>query len=274
MIEIPEGMVLAEQLDKELKNKRIKCVIADSTPHKFTWYEGNPADYEALFQGKEVEGAYSYGGKLYIKLNEDCEFMFCEGTNIRYYVDDHKLPEKHQLFIAFDDSTYLICSVRMYGAIYGYRGILDNEYDKIARIKPSVFSDEFDLDYFRGLLAAVNKPKLSAKTFLATEQRIPGLGNGVVQDILFNAGIHPKRNMETLSTLDMEKLFYATKDTILEMTQKGGRDAEKDIYGNPGGYKTIMSKNSYKEPCPRCGGEIKKESYMGGSVYYCKGCQV
>lgn|GEM_PF-2077218 len=30
------------------------------------------------------------------------------------------------------------------------------------------------------------------KAFLATEQRIPGLGNGVLQDILWTARIHPK----------------------------------------------------------------------------------
>jgi formamidopyrimidine-DNA glycosylase len=40
---------------------------------------------------------------------------------------------------------------------------------------------------------------LSAKAFLATEQRIPGLGNGVLQDILFTAGIHPKRKMAAIS---------------------------------------------------------------------------
>ena len=57
------------------------------------------------------------------------------------------------------------------------------------------------------------------------------------------------------------------------MIKDGGRDAEKDIYGNPGGYKTILSRLTYKSPCPRCGGTIIKESYMGGSVYYCPSCQ-
>lgn len=37
------------------------------------------------------------------------------------------------------------------------------------------------------------KLKLTAKTFLAAEQRIPGLGNGVLQGILFQACIYLKR---------------------------------------------------------------------------------
>jgi len=26
-------------------------------------------------------------------------------------------------------------------------------------------------------------------------------------------------------------------------------------------------------PCPACGALIKKEAYMGGTVYYCESCQ-
>ncbi|MFA6873005.1 MAG: zinc finger domain-containing protein, partial [Bacteroidaceae bacterium] len=29
----------------------------------------------------------------------------------------------------------------------------------------------------------------------------------------------------------------------------------------------------YAQPCPRCGNQIRKEAYMGGSIYYCPTCQ-
>lgn len=273
MIELPEGIVLAKQIASALTGKHIKSVVANSSPHKFAWYQGNPADYSKLFADKEIEQAYSYGGKLHIKLNQDCGFMFCEGISVRYCTHINELPKKHQLLIEFDDATYFICTVRMYGGIYGYTGLLDNEYDHIARTKPSVLSEDFNLKYFMELLTASQKPKLSAKAFLATEQRIPGLGNGVVQDVLFNAGIHPKRDMATLGPSEVEQLFHSVKETIAEMTEHGGRDVETDLYGNPGGYKTIMSKNTYTQPCPKCGGPIRKEAYLGGSVYYCNECQ-
>lgn len=63
------------------------------------------------------------------------------------------------------------------------------------------------------------------------------------------------------------------KAVISEMAEMGGRDTEKDLYGNNGGYRTMMSKNSAGLPCMDCGGYIKKENYMGGSVYYCENCQ-
>jgi formamidopyrimidine-DNA glycosylase len=57
------------------------------------------------------------------------------------------------------------------------------------------------------------------------------------------------------------------------MTGNEGRDTEKDFYGCPGKYKTILSKNTWKNPCPNCGNPIIKEAYMGGAVYYCPSCQ-
>jgi len=108
---------------------------------------------------------------------------------------------------------------------------------------------------------------------LATEQRIPGLGNGILQDILFNAKLHPKKKVGSLSDGDKEALFDSLKITICAMASEGGRDTERDLFGNPGSYKTILCKNTVNKPCSICGTMIKKEAYMGGSVYYCDKCQ-
>jgi len=57
------------------------------------------------------------------------------------------------------------------------------------------------------------------------------------------------------------------------MTEKGGRDTEKDLFGQNGRYKTLLSKNTVNQPCPNCGNTIMKEAYLGGAVYYCPVCQ-
>ena len=129
------------------------------------------------------------------------------------------------------------------------------------------------MNYFNGIIPAQGTDKLSVKGLLATEQRIPGLGNGVLQDILFNARINPKAKVNTLNDKDKEALFNLVKSTLREMTDKKGRDTEQDFLGQPGGYHTILCKNTVNKPCPVCGTLIKKEAYMGGSVYYCPKCQ-
>jgi formamidopyrimidine-DNA glycosylase len=123
------------------------------------------------------------------------------------------------------------------------------------------------------MLAGPETQKLRAKGFLATGQRVPGLGNGVLQDILWSAKIHPKSRVSAWSESDQECLFQQVKAVLSAMAELGGRDTEKDLFGNEGGYKTVMSKNTAGHPCPVCGGMIQKENYMGGSIYYCAGCQ-
>ena len=139
--------------------------------------------------------------------------------------------------------------------------------------KPSPLSTAFDEDYFASLLEADNVQNISLKAFLATEQRIPGLGNGVLQDILWTTKVHPKRKVKTLLQEEKDTLFYNIKEVLKTMSSMGGRDTEKDLFGQSGRYLTRMSKLHANEGCPTCGDDITKEAYMGGSIYYCPICQ-
>lgn len=161
----------------------------------------------------------------------------------------------------------------MYGGLWAYpAGEYINPYYVTAREKPDPFSEGFDEVYFNSVMSQSAR-NLSLKAFLATEQRIPGLGNGVLQDILFNAKLHPKKKLNTLTDSDIHTLFHSIKATLAEMAVNGGRDTERDLFGRFGGYRTILSKNTLDKPCSTCGDVIKKEAYLGGSIYYCPTCQ-
>jgi len=92
--------------------------------------------------------------------------------------------------------------------------------------------------------------------------------------ILWKAKIHPKRKISTLKDENKEVLYSSIKAVLSNMTELGGRDTEKDLHSNNGGYKTKMSKNNVGSSCVLCGGIIKKENYLGGSIYYCENCQL
>ena len=114
---------------------------------------------------------------------------------------------------------------------------------------------------------------MSLKAALATEQRIPGFGNGVLQDVLWKAGMHPRRRVSTLDGAEVDALFLVVTVLLREMAGQGGRDTEVDLFGTHGGYRTVMSKLRLSEPCPTCGGPKVKQAYLGGSVYFCPACQ-
>ena len=71
----------------------------------------------------------------------------------------------------------------------------------------------------------------------------------------------------------MRKNYESTVGMIRKMCEDGGRDTEGDIFGNPGGYITQLSKKSYGESCMKCGSLIHKANYMGGTVCFCEKCQ-
>jgi formamidopyrimidine-DNA glycosylase len=272
MIELPEAAVLAGQLNAAVTAKTIRRVVAAHSPHKFAWYTGDPAGYPNLLTGKAIGASAGLGGMVEIQV-EDILLLFSDGVNLRFHQTLVEQPPKHQLLIEFEDSTALTATVAMYGGLACFRrGEHDNPYYRAARDKPSPLGDGFSSDYFSGLFTP-GCEKYSLKAFLATEQRIPGLGNGVLQDILYRARLHPKKKAAGLDDNVREALLSAIKVTLNDMVKEGGRDTERDLFGNTGGYRTRMSKNTAGQPCPACGSLIQKQNYMGGSIYFCPGCQ-
>lgn len=280
MIEIPEAIVLANQLEHQLRGKRIVGVAAGVTPHKYAWFYGERDSYPELVCEATISGAISRGGFVEIDAGM-ARILFSEGMSIRFHEAGDAPAAKHQLLLRFGDGSALSAAAQMYGGVgivpAGPHGAatLDNPYYASSLSKPSPLSSAFDERYFFSLLEG-ELGTLSAKAFLATEQRIPGLGNGVLQDILFEAGVHPRfqvREFGGPNDARAKRLLAALKSTLAQMAAAGGRDTERDIYGAQGGYETRMSRFSVGTPCPACGEPIQKQSYMGGSVYFCSQCQ-
>jgi formamidopyrimidine-DNA glycosylase len=270
MMELPEAITIAKQMNDAVVGKRVRRVLPPSKAHKFCWYAGDPAEYDAAVSGSAVQSAEGFGIFAEIAFDNGKRLCFNDGVNARL-INCDDAPKNYQLLMEFDDGTALIFSVAMYGGIILHDGSYDNEYYLKNRAAISPFSDQFE-PYYRKLMAE-NKPTLSAKAFLATEQRFPGMGNGVLQDILFAAGIHPKRKIGTFSDAERDNLLSCIVSVLRDMTEHGGRDTEKDLFGHPGGYRVKLSKNTLDSGCPECGGQLVKEAYLGGAVYYCPSCQ-
>jgi len=275
MIELPETYVLSAQINQTFVGKTITNVMVNTHPHAFAWYTDDPITYQEKLAGKKVTNSnpgtgYTCGGNTEV-LCEDT--LLVMSTPIKYHAPGAKLPAKHQLLVSFEDDSHMSCTVQMWGAMFCFPAN-ENGIPADYAIKkcPTPYEDAFDSTYFNSLFNGL-KPNTSAKALLATEQRIPGFGNGVLHDVLWNARIHPKRKLETLTDKDKESLFNSVKSTLLKMRDEGGRDTEKDLFNQKGGYRTILSSKTLANPCPACGCGLVREAYMGGNIYFCPVCQ-
>ena len=116
------------------------------------------------------------GGAFVDPLLEDkVHIALSDGVNMRYCPAGAGIPPKYQLLITFDDDSFLVFTVAMYGGINAFRDTLDNPYYLGALSKPSPLGDGFDAAYFD---RPVMVPRNPTSQRFATEQMDSGLGNG------------------------------------------------------------------------------------------------
>ena len=111
MIELPEAYTLANQLSQAFKGKTIVSAAANTSPHGFAWYSGDPALYNEKLAGKEITEVAAYGGQIEMR-GDGMIVSFFDGVRGRYLDSGDKRPDKHQLLLEFDDGSALCCTVQ------------------------------------------------------------------------------------------------------------------------------------------------------------------
>jgi formamidopyrimidine-DNA glycosylase len=276
MFELPEYITLARQLGETVSRKQIKEGHLGNSPHKFVWYNRTRDEFASLSAGKRLGEAYSKGRWLFIPANPGYVLVFGEcGGKLLYHPSEVQIPKKYHLLIVFEDGSALSAMTQMWGAMELYeRGQeLNRQYVRDMRMTP--IDAGFTLDYFTHLIdECIQQEKRSVKGLLTQDQLIPGLGNSIAQDIMFQARLHPRHPIDDLPASQRKQLYEAIQEVVAEAIRKGGRNDEFDLFGNRGGYVRILDKDAAGKPCPQCGTLIEKMQYLGGTCYYCPHCQV
>ena len=91
------------------------------------------------------------------------------------------------------------------------------------------------------------------------------------QDILFAARLNPQSHVGALDRTDRDRLFSCVRQVLREMTEAGGRDTERGLFGEPGCYHTKMSAKNYPGFCPVCGAPVVRDE--DGAALRCTGAE-
>jgi len=276
VFELPEFTTLSNQINAALNGKTISRGQLGNSPHKFVWYNREPEEFTRLTKGKTISEARARGKWLFVPLEPGYVLLVGEcGGKLLYHAPGTHLPEKYHLFITFEDGSALTGLTQMWGAFELYEAGKEQERQYIKGMRPTPVDPEFTLEYFTALIDKLQQgEKRSVKSLLTQNQLIPGLGNAIAQDILFNARLHPRRSLAELTSSQLCDLYMAILDTVHAVIKKGGRNDEIDLFGKPGGYIRLMDSHAAGKACPRCGGTVEKMQYLGGACYFCPKCQV
>lgn len=276
MFELPEYVVLVRQFNQTLKGKTIKAGTLGNSPHKFVWHNLPDEEFAALVAGKTIGETTSRGKWMFTPIDPGYVLVLGEsGGKLVYHPAGEKWPTKYHLSLTFTDGSFLTHTTQMWGAMELYVKGEEQQREYVRDMKITPLEDGFTFAYFSDLIdEVVIEKKQSAKGLLTQDQTIPGLGNAIAQDILFKAGIHPRRSLDDIGELEKKALYAAIRGTIKEIIAQGGRYDEFDLYGNRGGYVRLMDRQALEQPCPICGGKVEKINYLGGACYFCPHCQV
>ena len=130
-----------------------------------------------------------------------------------------------------------------------------------------VTSETFTWDGFSALIA---KKRCQARVFVMDQTALSAIGNAYADEILFEAGIHPKATASTLSPEKKRALYDAIRTVLawgVTEVEAAGAPLEDKVRGH------MRVRNRAGEKCPRCGATIRKAGVLGYDAFFCPVCQ-
>ncbi len=277
-LELPEAQILAKQMSHELRGKQILSSQLQNYEklQRIGFVNKDISAFVHLNNGK-IESVVSRGNVIRVKLDNGFNLILSPeyGGRIQYHKEEGGVPSKFHLKICFTDKTFLTVVLSGMGVIQALRDSeLGNSY-----VYKRDFSDtaspaseaEFTFDRFSKEMSGKNVNIKAA--LVGKDAVVVGLSNSAFQDVIYRAGIHPKRKASSLNEREKGALYDAIKTMIRERIEAGGKDQFADLYGKQGTYAPRMGPNMKDTACKACGTKIEVLSLGGGQAYYCTKCQ-
>jgi formamidopyrimidine-DNA glycosylase len=128
-----------------------------------------------------------------------------------------------------------------------------------------LLSAEFTRERFVSLL---KHRRDQIRVFLLDKRALDSLGNAYADEVLFEAGIHPKTWCRSLSHDDAVRLHDAIVKVMKEaVAEVASRDEPIEVKVRD------FLKVRRKPECPRCGSKIRTAGVKGMDAYFCPKCQ-
>jgi formamidopyrimidine-DNA glycosylase len=116
----------------------------------------------------------------------------------------------------------------------------------------------------------------TVKSLLMDQREIADLGNIYVNELLFRAGVRPRRRAARLSRVECSGIVEAMRVVLDAAIARGGSSISdyRDGFDQAGSYQDHHAVyDRAGSPCGRCGTKIRQAVVVGRSSFYCPACQ-
>jgi formamidopyrimidine-DNA glycosylase len=261
MPELPEMQALAERLEAALAGAALEGTDALQFSALKTF---DPSPDTLL--GRSLDGVGRRGKYLVLRFRpERLLIHLSQGGRVDLEDPPKKTkPRGAVLRIRFEGAPSVL--VKEFGTERraGWWVLAETDEGPLAKLGPEPFDDAF------AELVLHGDDARRVHTILRDQRTVSGIGRGYSDDILHRARLSP---YATLGGLD-DRQRRALLDSVNEVLDEGLVAERKRAGGLPtkvGDHFTVHGR--YGQPCPRCGGDLRRVSYESHEVTYCPACQ-
>jgi formamidopyrimidine-DNA glycosylase len=275
MPELPEVETVRRGLALRLEGRRLTRVRQNRPDLRFPL----PPDFAARLQGRRVEAVRRRAKYLLLEMEDGTVLLAHLGMSGRMLIarreEAASEPHDHVVFETEDGWVVRFNDARRFGIMdLAERGTVSS-HPLLAGLGPEPLEPEFDGPR---LATALASRATSIKAALLDQRIVAGLGNIYVSEILYRAGISPRRRAGSIAGARAERLAAAVKSVLAEAVAAGGSSLRDYVQtsGELGYFQHRWAVYDREgKPCPDCDcdakrtGGIRRIVQGGRSTFYC-----
>lgn len=257
MPELPEVETIVRHLRPKIRGKRIVSIFSNS-PRTYRGHK-SLAEIKSVVEGAEIKNIERYGKEIIFRLsNGSCLGIHLMMTGKILLNPEGKRPHDRMRVHLTGGTELVFNDIRKFGRC------------RVISAFPKSDSDALSITYFEFLRRI--KRKKPIKSILLDQNIIAGIGNIYADEILWYAGVDPRRAGTSLSLEEIKNIYSHTEKVLAVAIKKGGTSSRN--YRKPddsrGSYYDI--RRAYQrtgEKCTADRGVIRRIVVGGRSTHYC-----
>lgn len=286
MPELPEVETVRRMLHENVRGRRIARVTLSGLELRGRV----PASIPARIRGRTIDRVERVGKYLLIHLDRDLTLLSHLGMSGRWLFrkpsaasakrgrapapgTEAALDHVHVKIEFLDRTSLWFQDPRRFGMLKLLRSEAVDREPSLARLGPDPIATPPSGPSLRTL---AGRSRVSVKNFLLDQHRIAGIGNIYASEILFRAGVDPRRRAGAVRPPEWDRIAREIPAVLGEAIERMGTTfgTYRTIWNEPGAYgERLLVYDRADQPCRRCGEPVRRIVQGQRSTFFCPVCQ-
>ena len=290
MPELPEVETTVRDLQKNILGRKIEDIWSDFK--KLVKKPKNFEQFKKEVKGKKIQKIWRRGKNILFNLSQNKTLLVHQKLTGHLLLGKWKLEKEqwkskikgslsedsknkflHLIFFLDNSQMLALSDLRKFAKVELWDSQLLKESEEMKSLGPEPLEKSFTFEKFKEIL---RQTRGKIKQILIDQTVIAGIGNIYSDEILWQAKIHPFKEIKQLNNEELKRIYRAMKEILPKAIELGGESISdfRRISGEKGYFD--KERKVYRregEKCSRCGTIIKRVKLAGRSAHFCPRCQ-